>query len=128
MSEKPPKDDNGSTWHWAYLIPMMALLIPIVAITNVTVGDLVPVLVTLAIIGGTWAAGRNLMGYRHELRMAELEAQRQLAALEAARLAEAQKVLDLDDRIDHLRRTEPAEPVTETPVPPPPATEPPAPA
>ena len=125
MTDKPPEDDNGSTWHWAYLIPIMALLIPIIAITENSLGELVPVLVTLAIIGGAWLAGRNLMGYRHQLRMSELEAQRQLAALEAARLSEAQKILDLDDGIEQLRRIDPAPPGIETPISPPPVTEPP---
>lgn len=95
--------DNGS-WRWALLIPMMALLIPILAVTQATLDDLVPVLVTLAVIGGLWAAGRNLLGYRHELRMEELEVMRDVAALEAERLKEAQKVLDLDDRIAELKQ------------------------
>lgn len=104
--------DDDSRWHWAYLIPMMALLIPILAVTDATLDDLVPVLVTLAIIGGLWGAGRNLMGYRHELRMSELEAQRRLAELESERMKEAQKVLDLDDRLADLKHAqmEPPEP------------------
>jgi len=95
--------DDGR-WRWAYLIPLMALLIPILAVTDAQLDDIVPVLVTLAIIGGLWASGRNLLGYRHELRMKELEVEREVAALEAERLKEAQKVLDLDDRIAELKK------------------------
>lgn len=102
----PPEEESGSSWHWAYLIPIMALLIPITAITGATMDDLVPILITVAIIGGVWAAGRNLMGYRHQLRMRELDAERDVASLEAQRLREAQQVLDLDDRIQELKRTE----------------------
>ncbi len=110
MDDSNAPDNAGENadrrWHWAYLIPMMALLIPILAVTEAQLGDIVPVLVTLAVIGGLWAAGRNLLGYRHELRMKELEVERDVAALEAERLKEAQKVLDLDDRIAELKQTD----------------------
>jgi len=110
MDDSNAPDNDGENadhrWHWAYLIPMMALLIPILAVTDAQLGDVVPVLVTLAVIGGLWAAGRNLLGYRHELRMKELEVERDVAALEAERLKEAQKVLDLDDRIAELKQTD----------------------
>lgn len=110
---KPPRDgepnEDKSSWNWAYLIPMMALAIPILAVSGARLSDLIPLLVTLAIVSGLWAGGRNLLGYQHQLRMRELEAQAEIAAIEADRLREAQKVLDLDDRIEHLKRTEPPE-------------------
>lgn len=110
MSKTPDEDENTentSSWNWAYLIPLMALSIPILAVSGARLSDLIPLLITVAIISGLWAGGRNLLGYQHQLRMRELEAQREVAAIEAARLREAQKVLDLDDRIEHLKRTEP---------------------
>ncbi len=107
MAEKPDRPgERKSTWNWAYLIPILALLIPITAITNANVGDLVPVIVTVLILGGLWAGGRNLLAYRHQLRMDELRSERDIAALEAERLREAQRVLDLDDRIEELKGPE----------------------
>jgi len=115
MSGNKKRADSDRGWHWAYLIPILALMIPIVAITNL---DLTAVLtsamaaVVAAVAAGT-VAGRYLLGYRHELRMSELEAQRELTALESRQLSEAQRLLDLDDRIDELRPNRTTNPPTE---------------
>ena len=45
--------------------------------------------------------------------MSELEAQRELTALESRQLSEAQRLLDLDDRIDELRPGRKTNPSTE---------------
>lgn len=107
--------DRDRSWNWAYLIPILALLIPIVAITNLNLTEVltsVMAAVIASIAAGT-VAGRYLLGYRHELRMAELEAQRELTALESHQLTEAQRLLDLDDRIDDLRPSPKATPPAE---------------
>ena len=105
MSGTKKHADGNRGWNWAYLIPILALMIPIVAITNLDLTEILTSLmaaVIAAIAAGT-VAGRYLLGYRHELRMTELEAQRELATLESRQLTEAQRLLDLDDRIDGLR-------------------------
>jgi len=105
MSGKKKPNDGDRGWNWAYLIPIMALMIPIVAITGLNLTEVltsVMAAVVAAIAAGT-VAGRYLLGYRHELRMTELEAQRELTALESRQLTEAQRLLDLDDRLDELR-------------------------
>ena len=114
MSGNKKRAESDGGWHWAYLIPILALMIPIVAITNLDLTEILTsamAAVVAAIAAGT-VAGRYLLGYRHELRMTELEAQRELTALESHQLSEAQRLLDLDDRIDELRQTPKTNPPT----------------
>jgi hypothetical protein len=65
----------------------------------------------IAAIAAATVAGRYLPGYRHQLRMTELDAQREVTSLESRQLTEAQRLLDLDDRLDELgppsRKTNP---------------------
>lgn len=107
-------DDRG--WHWAYVIPLAALMIPIIAVIgNDAIVELFSSWVTAIIVllaGGT-LAGRSLLRYRHELRLEEFAAQRDIAAAEALQLSEAQKLLDLDDRIETLQYDpKPEDPLT----------------
>lgn len=102
MADEDPKSGG---WNWAYLIPMMALMIPIFAVTNVDLTEILTsnMAAVVAAVGAGTVAGRYLLGYRHQLRMSELTAHADIAALEARQLTEAQRLLDLDDRIDQLR-------------------------
>lgn len=109
-SSAPGPKDGG--WKWVYLIPMMALMIPIVAISNVDITAIATSATGVSVVtitAGT-IAGRYLLGYRHQLRLAELEVQRDVVALEARQLTEAQRLLELDDRIDELRSRPETEP------------------
>ena len=95
------KRDSG--WNWAYIIPILALMIPIVAIAGDAVASIA---IGAGIIGAVaLALGgiRGLMAYRHELRMKEIEAQRDIARIEAGKLEKANKILDADDRLSELR-------------------------
>lgn len=115
MSGNKKHADGDRSWNWAYAIPILAMLIPIVAITNLDLTEILTSLmaaVIAAIAAGT-VAGRYLLGYRHELRTTELEAQRELTALESRQLTEAQRLLDLDDRLDELRSPRKTNPSTE---------------
>lgn len=90
-------------WNWAYIIPILALMIPIVAIAGDAIGNLalgagIIGAVALA-LGGT----RALMAYRHELRMKELEAKRDIARIEAGKLDRADRILAADDQLAQLR-------------------------
>lgn len=90
------------------IIPLagMATAVFIVAITNVPqllgTGSRVPEIVValVGLIGG----GRYLMSYRHKLRMEEIEARRTAELAGAEQLRAAERILDLDDRTDSLRR------------------------
>ncbi len=95
------KSDQG--WNWAYIIPILALMIPIVAIAgdavgNIAIGAGIIAAVALA-LGGT----RSLMAYRHQLRMKELEAKRDIARIEAGQLDKADRILAADDHLAQLR-------------------------
>ncbi len=95
------KKDTG--WNWAYIIPILALMIPIVAIAGDAVASIA---IAAGIIGAVALAlggVRSLMAYRHELRMKEIEAQRDIARLEASRLEQADRILSADDRLAELR-------------------------
>lgn len=101
MSEK---DDDGSSWHWAYLIPMMALLIPILAVLDASLADFLPLVAIIVGVAAVTLGVRSVLGYQHGLRMEELEAQKDIAALEARQFSEAQRILDMDERTAELRR------------------------
>ena len=109
------EDTNPGGWKWVYVIPLMALTIPIIAIANVDITEILTSSVAAIVIaiGGGTLAGRYLLGYRHQLRLSELEAQREVAALEAHQLAEAQRLLDLDDRLHELKPAPKAAPPSE---------------
>lgn len=97
------KDGNGSSWHWAYLIPIMALLIPILGVLNASLADLLPLVSIIVGVAAVTLGVRSVLGYQHGLRMEELEAQKEIAALEARQFSEAQRILDLDERTAQLR-------------------------
>lgn len=94
---------NDSGWNWAYLIPLMALMIPIVAIAGEAIGNIA---IAVGIIGAVALAlggVRALMNHRHELRMKELAAQREIARIEAGKLEKADRILSADDQLSQLR-------------------------
>ncbi len=98
---EPEQAGHGrSTWHWALAIPLAALAIPLVAILGDAVPDLLQAvqwpLTALVTVGSATWGGRYLLDHKHELRMKEIEAERELAALERERLTTAERVLELD--------------------------------
>ncbi len=97
------QDDDGS-WNWAYLIPITALMIPIVAILVGGEVNFMPILVTIVAAAAITIGVRSVLGYQHKLRMEELEARREIAAIEAQQLTVAERVLDLDEPAAELRR------------------------
>ncbi len=101
-STKPDEDDGS--WNWAYLIPITALMIPIIALLEVTAAELLPLLITIVAVAAVTIGVKSVLGYQHKLRMEELEAQKEIAALEAQQLSAAQRVLDLDEPAAELRR------------------------
>ena len=54
----------------------------------------------VGLIGG----GRYLLSYRHKLRMEEIEAHRAAELAGAEQLRAAERILDLDDKTESLRR------------------------
>lgn len=94
---------SGGGWNWAYLIPILALMIPIIAVAGEALGNLA---IGAGIIGAVALAlggTRALMAYRHELRMKELQAQRDIARIEAGKLDKADRILAADDQLAQLR-------------------------
>lgn len=78
-------------------------MIPIVAIAGDAIGNLA---IGAGIIGAVALAlggTRALMAYRHELRMKELDAQREIARIEAGKLDKADRILSADDNLARLR-------------------------
>ncbi len=86
---------------------VFTMVVLIVAMGTGVISDLARVFELLAVIGGLTVGGRYLLGYRHRLRMEELDRQREIAKIEAAQLGAAERILDLDDRIGELRQQEP---------------------
>lgn len=95
------KTDSG--WNWAYIIPILALMIPIVAIAGDAIGNLAIGLGIVAAVALALGGTRALMAYRHELRMKELEAKRDIARIEAGKLDRADRILAADDQLAQLR-------------------------
>lgn len=93
------------TWNWAYVIPLAALSIPIFAILDPDLSELAsstPAIIIASIFGFTVAA-RYLLGYRHRLRLDEIEARAAIVDAETRQLAESARLLDLDDPVNQLR-------------------------
>ncbi|MBK5268578.1 MAG: hypothetical protein JJE47_14220 [Acidimicrobiia bacterium] len=105
MAVDKDRKTDGTSWSWAYLIPLMGLMIPIIAITDLNLTEVLTstMAAVIAAIGAGTLAGRYLLGYQHQLQVRELEARREIVALETHQLTEAQRVLDLDDRLDELK-------------------------
>lgn len=99
MSE--PRSNN--IW---IVIPLAALSIPILAILRDTpwVGWMFGAVV---LIGALTMAARSLMTHRHDLRMKEIEAQERVARIEQEHLTSAQRILELDDVQERLRKEPP---------------------
>ncbi len=115
MAGDRDRNTNGTSWNWAYLIPVMGLMIPIISIIAITGLNRTEVLTStmaavIAAIGAGTLAGRYLLGYLHQLRVLELDARREMVALETHQLTEAQRVLNLDDRLDRERLRPPPRP------------------
>jgi len=88
-----------------WLIPAgLALLIPIIAVLSEAPTAL-SVLVGAAILGlVAIGGGYFLMQERHKLRMREIEAEASLRSAERDHLATAERILDKDTGVEHLRR------------------------
>ncbi len=99
MSE--PRSNN--IW---IVIPLAALSIPVLAILRDTpwVGWMFGAVV---LIGALTMAARSLMTHRHDLRMKEIEAQERVARIEQEHLTSAQRILELDDVQERLRKEPP---------------------
>ncbi len=91
------EDPDDRSWNWAYLIPILALMIPIVAIAGSSTWFVLVVSIAAALGGGT-LAGKYLLDHRHQLRMAELEARERLMREERSQLDIANRILEADER------------------------------
>ena len=106
MSEPQSFLRSDNVW---IVIPLAALSIPILAIMRDTswIGW---VFGSVVLVVALTLAARSLMNHRHSLKMKEIEAQERLMAAEKEHLASAQRILELDDVQDRLRRKEPPTP------------------
>lgn len=89
-------DAEDRSWNWAYLIPILALMIPIVAIAGSSAW-FTWVVAIAAVLGGSTLAGKYLLDHRHDLRMQELEVERRLLAEERSQLDLANRILEADE-------------------------------
>ena len=93
------KDRDASVW---VLVPLTALMIPIIAVADGNTLVLVGVgLAFLAVVASVVA--RSLMDHRHDLRLREIEAERRLIVEDRLRFQDANRVLDSDLAIPQLR-------------------------
>lgn len=101
-SDKDDKDGSSNIW---ILIPLMALMIPIIAVgsSSEQAAAFWAVLATALLLGGGTFAARSLMTHRHRLRMIEIEAQAKIAAEERHQLEAANRILDADSAAAELR-------------------------
>lgn len=93
------------------LVPLAALCIPIFAV----IGDNTPLLILiggLLALAGVVLAARSLMTHRHNLTMKELDARERITLAERAQLTEAQRILELDDRLPDLKSAVESDPQT----------------
>jgi hypothetical protein len=91
------------------IVPLAALSIPIVAIMRDTswFGWVFGGVVLIAALA---VAAWSLMNHRHELRMKEIAAQERLVKVEQEQLASAERLLELDDIQERVRKQEPPTP------------------
>ena len=95
------REDDRSKVIIPIAIVALVMMIPLVAIVGAQAWF--PWLAGLIIVlGGGTLAGRHLLDHRHELRMAEIEAQRRLLEEERSQLDIANRILEADERA--LRR------------------------
>ena len=93
------KDRDSSIW---VLVPLTALMIPIIAVADGNALVLIGVgLAFLTVVASVVA--RSLMDHRHDLRLREIEAERRLILEDRLRLQDANRVLDSDQALPHLR-------------------------
>ena len=106
MSENQSFLRSSNVW---VLIPLAALSIPILAVLSNTswIGW---VLGAVATITALTISAKSLMNHRHRLRLKEIEAQERVARIEHEHLTSAQRILELDDVQERLRRQEPPTP------------------
>jgi hypothetical protein len=82
------------------LVPLMALSIPILAITlsnDAAAPIFAVVIAVVALIAAVTFAVRNVVGFRHRLRLQELAAQERLAQAERERFRAAERMLGEPD-------------------------------
>ena len=103
MSEPESFFRSDNVW---VLIPLAALSIPILAIMKDTswIGW---VFGAVALVTALTVATRSLMNHRHSLKMKEIEAQERVMLAEREHLASAQRILELDDVQERLRKEPP---------------------
>lgn len=77
MTESKKPNADGNSWNWVYLIPIMALMIPIVATTNLDITEVLTstMATDIATLGAGTVAGRYLLGYRPQREITALESQ-----------------------------------------------------
>jgi hypothetical protein len=106
MSEPENFFRSENVW---ILIPLAALSIPVLAIMRDTswIGW---VFGSVVLVIALTVAARSLLNHRHSLKMKEIEAQERVMLAEQEHLASAQRILELDDVQERLRRQEPPTP------------------
>ena len=106
MSEPESFFRSDNVW---VLIPLAALSIPILAIFRDS-SWLGWVFGGVVLVTALTIAAWSLMNHRHSLKMKEIEAQERVMLAEQEHLASAQRILELDDVQERLRRQEPPTP------------------
>lgn len=103
MSEPESFFRSDNVW---IFVPLAALSIPILAIFRDTswVGW---VFGSVVLVMALTVAARSLMNHRHSLKMKEIEAQERVMLAEREHLASAERILELDDVQERLRKEPP---------------------
>ncbi len=103
MADQKSFFEGDNIW---ILVPLAALSIPIFAIFSTAVW--IPwLVVSLVMVAAVTIAVRSVVGYRHRLRMEELELRERLMRTEHEQLRSAERILELDDTKDLRRQMEP---------------------
>lgn len=110
MADNNERDSSGGDSGWA-IIPVVALFIPLFAISAALESEILQIAVSLAIVivmSGMLA--RSLLAQRHMHRIEELETQASLTRAESEQLAQANRIMDQNAEIRELRNaiTEPS--------------------
>ena len=83
-----------------FSIPLSMAAIPILAILEPILSDLVPLAYIITTFCLGTVCGRHLLGYHHELKMEELERQAELTRLEAEKYKAAESLIASDDPVE----------------------------
>lgn len=112
MSNRQPSNGKSNDGSWV-LIPIVALFIPLFAVSAALEAEILQIAAAVAIVVVMAAMlARMLSAQRHQQRLEQIQAESALASTERDQLAQANRIMDQNAEIRQLRDA-----ISETPAP-----------